>query len=121
MISCCGTCWWLGWANFLQIHELNHSVVGQTSFRVEYKRSSSGASGVFSRGVRMQVDIIASQHCIPSSTPTAPSPDVPTYVIQFTLVAGAVCAVEANLLKINIWFGDFVAGISAKECLVYSM
>lgn len=40
---------------FLTINELSHSVVGQTSFRVEYKRGSGTGGSMFSRGVRMQV------------------------------------------------------------------
>nr|CAD2165394.1 unnamed protein product [Meloidogyne enterolobii] len=40
---------------FLTIHELSHSVVGQNSFRVEYKRLPYLG---FSRGVKFQVDIL---------------------------------------------------------------
>ncbi|CAB3401032.1 unnamed protein product [Caenorhabditis bovis] len=68
---------------FLTIHELSHSVVGQNSFRVEYKRGSTVGGSVFSRGVKMNVDIIAS----PQQVMTG---DTPTYVVQFTLLAGPV-------------------------------
>ncbi|GMT35678.1 hypothetical protein PFISCL1PPCAC_26975, partial [Pristionchus fissidentatus] len=40
---------------FLTIHELSHSVVGQNSFRVEYKRGPTAGGSVFSRGVKMNV------------------------------------------------------------------
>uniref|UniRef100_A0A7E4VFW7 non-specific serine/threonine protein kinase n=1 Tax=Panagrellus redivivus TaxID=6233 RepID=A0A7E4VFW7_PANRE len=66
--------------SFLTIHELSHSVVGQNSFKVEYKRGPAVGGGVFSRGVKMQVDIIVSAH--------SDSPDRPLYVVQFTLLAG---------------------------------
>uniref|UniRef100_A0AC35ESN8 Serine/threonine-protein kinase BRSK2 n=1 Tax=Panagrolaimus sp. PS1159 TaxID=55785 RepID=A0AC35ESN8_9BILA len=62
------------------IHELSHSVVGQNSFKVEYKRGPAVGGGVFSRGVKMQVDIIVSNQ--------SESPDRPLYVVQFTLLAG---------------------------------
>uniref|UniRef100_A0AC34GRT5 Protein kinase domain-containing protein n=1 Tax=Panagrolaimus sp. ES5 TaxID=591445 RepID=A0AC34GRT5_9BILA len=65
---------------FLTIHELSHSVVGQNSFKVEYKRGPAVGGGVFSRGVKMQVDIIVSNQ--------SESPDRPLYVVQFTLLAG---------------------------------
>jgi len=65
---------------FLTIHELSHSVVGQNSFKVEYKRGPAVGGGVFSRGVKMQVDIIVSAQ--------SESPDRPLYVVQFTLLAG---------------------------------
>ncbi|TMS37184.1 hypothetical protein L596_004164 [Steinernema carpocapsae] len=69
---------------FLTIHELSHSVVGQNSFKVEYKRGPTVGGGVFSRGIKMQVDIIVS----PQNSPT--NIDAPMYVVQFTLLAGPV-------------------------------
>uniref|UniRef100_A0AC34REG7 Protein kinase domain-containing protein n=1 Tax=Panagrolaimus sp. JU765 TaxID=591449 RepID=A0AC34REG7_9BILA len=65
---------------FLTIHELSHSVVGQNSFKVEYKRGPAVGGGVFSRGVKMQVDIIVSAQ--------SESAERPLYVVQFTLLAG---------------------------------
>ncbi|KAK0397631.1 hypothetical protein QR680_002198 [Steinernema hermaphroditum] len=69
---------------FLTIHELSHSVVGQNSFKVEYKRGPTVGGGVFSRGIKMQVDIIISPQNSPINTET------PMYVVQFTLLAGPV-------------------------------
>ncbi|CAJ0951132.1 unnamed protein product, partial [Mesorhabditis belari] len=67
---------------FLTIHELSHSVVGQNCFRVEYKRGPTYGGSVFSRGVKMNVDIITS----PQQSPSEP----PMYVVQFSLLAGPV-------------------------------
>uniref|UniRef100_A0A914DLW6 non-specific serine/threonine protein kinase n=1 Tax=Acrobeloides nanus TaxID=290746 RepID=A0A914DLW6_9BILA len=67
---------------FLTIHELSHSVVGQNSFKVEYKRGPTMGGSVFSRGVKMQVDIMMSGQ--------SESIDNPLYVVQFTLLAGPV-------------------------------
>ncbi|PAV64771.1 hypothetical protein WR25_26259 isoform A [Diploscapter pachys] len=67
---------------FLTIHELSHSVVGQNSFRVEYKRGPTVGGSVFSRGVKMTVDII------PSPQQIMHAGEMPTYVVQFTLLAG---------------------------------
>ena len=79
---------------FLTIHELSHSVIGQNSFRVEYKRGPTAGGSVFSRGVRMQVDILLSQppDTSPSASSQPPPPPTgpPTYVVQFTLIAGPV-------------------------------
>uniref|UniRef100_A0A1I8EVA9 non-specific serine/threonine protein kinase n=1 Tax=Wuchereria bancrofti TaxID=6293 RepID=A0A1I8EVA9_WUCBA len=69
---------------FLTIHELSHSVVGQNSFRVEYKRGPTAGGGVFSRGVKMQVDIVQAAHRTASNDETA------MYVVQFALLAGPV-------------------------------
>ncbi|KAL3982674.1 Protein kinase domain family protein [Acanthocheilonema viteae] len=69
---------------FLTIHELSHSVVGQNSFRVEYKRGPTVGGSVFSRGVKMQVDIVQAAHR------TASDEETPMYVVQFTLLAGPV-------------------------------
>ncbi|VDK28075.1 unnamed protein product [Gongylonema pulchrum] len=69
---------------FLTIHELSHSVVGQNSFRVEYKRGPTVGGGVFSRGVKMQVDIVQAAHTVASTE------DAPVYVIQFALLAGPI-------------------------------
>uniref|UniRef100_A0A1I7ZBP5 non-specific serine/threonine protein kinase n=1 Tax=Steinernema glaseri TaxID=37863 RepID=A0A1I7ZBP5_9BILA len=69
---------------FLTIHELSHSVVGQNSFKVEYKRGPTVGGGVFSRGIKMQVDIIIS----PQNPHT--NSETPMYVVQFTLLAGPV-------------------------------
>ncbi|CAJ0562227.1 unnamed protein product, partial [Mesorhabditis spiculigera] len=67
---------------FLTIHELSHSVVGQNSFRVEYKRGPTYGGSVFSRGVKMNVDIINSTQQLPG--------EAPMYVVQFSLLAGPV-------------------------------
>ncbi|ULT84790.1 hypothetical protein L3Y34_013462 [Caenorhabditis briggsae] len=69
---------------FLQIHELSHSVVGQNCFRVEYKRGPTVGGSVFSRGIKMNVDII------PSPQQVVLAGETPTYVVQFTLLAGPV-------------------------------
>ncbi|VDN57719.1 unnamed protein product [Dracunculus medinensis] len=70
--------------SFLTIHELSHSVIGQNSFRVEYKRGPTVGGSVFSRGVKMQVDIVVSPHAATSIG------EAPMYVVQFTLLAGPV-------------------------------
>ncbi|KAI1725836.1 protein kinase domain-containing protein [Ditylenchus destructor] len=67
---------------FLTIHELSHSVIGQNSFKVEYKRGPAMGGGVFSRGIKMQVDII--------TTDRSNNPDNPFFVVQFTLHTGPV-------------------------------
>ncbi|CAA94127.2 Serine/threonine kinase SAD-1 [Caenorhabditis elegans] len=69
---------------FLQIHELSHSVVGQNCFRVEYKRGPTVGGSVFSRGIKMNVDII------PSPQQVVIAGETPTYVVQFVLLAGPV-------------------------------
>uniref|UniRef100_A0A8R1XVH5 non-specific serine/threonine protein kinase n=1 Tax=Onchocerca volvulus TaxID=6282 RepID=A0A8R1XVH5_ONCVO len=69
---------------FLTIHELNHSVVGQNSFRVEYKRGPTVGGSVFSRGVKMQVDIVQ------AAQRTASNEENPMYVVQFALLAGPI-------------------------------
>ncbi|KAK6027216.1 hypothetical protein OSTOST_06753, partial [Ostertagia ostertagi] len=71
--------------SFLTIHELSHCVVGQNCFRVEYKRGPTVGGGVFSRGVKMNVDIVMS----PQKVITADG-EAPTYVVQFVLLAGPV-------------------------------
>uniref|UniRef100_A0A915EEP6 non-specific serine/threonine protein kinase n=1 Tax=Ditylenchus dipsaci TaxID=166011 RepID=A0A915EEP6_9BILA len=65
---------------FLTIHELSHSVIGQNSFKVEYKRGPAMGGGVFSRGIKMQVDIV--------TTDRSGNPDKPFFVVQFTLHTG---------------------------------
>ncbi|VDM52295.1 unnamed protein product [Angiostrongylus costaricensis] len=69
---------------FLTIHELSHCVVGQNCFRVEYKRGPTVGGGVFSRGVKMNVDIVSSQQVVTLAGET------PTYVVQFVLLAGPI-------------------------------
>ncbi|CAI4225618.1 unnamed protein product [Auanema sp. JU1783] len=65
---------------FLTIHELSHSVIGQNSFRVEYKRGPTAGGNLFSRGIKMNVEIIESaEPCID---------EFPTYIVQFILLAG---------------------------------
>ncbi|KJH48379.1 hypothetical protein DICVIV_05494 [Dictyocaulus viviparus] len=69
---------------FLTIHELSHCVVGRNCFRVEYKRGPTVGGGVFSRGVKMNVEIIPSQQMVVMNN--EPS----TYVVQFVLLSGPV-------------------------------
>lgn len=69
---------------FLQIHELSHSVIGQNCFRVEYKRGPTAGGSVFSRGIKMNVDVI------PSPQQVVMAGETPTYVVQFVLLAGPV-------------------------------
>lgn len=66
--------------SFLTIHELSHSVIGQNSFKVEYKRGPSGS--MFSRGIKLQVDIV--------TTERSGSLEHPFYVVQFSLHTGPV-------------------------------
>ncbi|KHJ86603.1 hypothetical protein OESDEN_13638, partial [Oesophagostomum dentatum] len=70
---------------FLTIHELSHCVVGQNCFRVEYKRGPTVGGGVFSRGVKMNVDIVSSPQQV-----VVMAGETPTYVVQFVLLAGPV-------------------------------
>ncbi|KAI6187771.1 Protein kinase domain-containing protein [Aphelenchoides besseyi] len=63
------------------IHELSHSVVGQNSFKVEYRRGHSVGGGVFSRGVKLHVDIIPTEQS---------ESENPFFFVQFTLNAGPV-------------------------------
>ncbi|CAE1294750.1 BRSK [Acanthosepion pharaonis] len=62
---------------FLSTPDMSHSVVSTTTFRAEYRRSSSAS--MFSRNVRFQVDI-------------SPSPGYDTngesYCLTFTLISG---------------------------------
>ncbi|VDL69556.1 unnamed protein product [Nippostrongylus brasiliensis] len=71
--------------SFLTIHELSHCVVGQNCFRVEYKRGPTVGGGVFSRGVKMNVDIVLSPQQV-----IGIAGEAPTYVVQFVLLAGPV-------------------------------
>ncbi|ROT77548.1 putative BR serine/threonine-protein kinase, partial [Penaeus vannamei] len=62
------------------VAELSHSVTSPMSFRVEYKRGSTGPA-VFQRHVRFQVDI----------TPVCPPNDPnPLYAINFILLSGNI-------------------------------
>ncbi|KAF7630881.1 Protein kinase domain-containing protein [Meloidogyne graminicola] len=72
---------------FLTIHELSHSVIGQNSFRVEYKRLPYIG---FSRGVKFQVDIITppNQRKEDSQNLIICSDTTDFYVVQFTLISG---------------------------------
>lgn len=62
-----------------QTPDMSHSVVSTTTFRAEYRRSSSAS--MFSRNVRFQVDI-------------SPSPGYDTngesYCLTFTLISGNI-------------------------------
>ncbi|KAK8742704.1 hypothetical protein OTU49_001630 [Cherax quadricarinatus] len=63
---------------FLSVAELSHSVTSPMSFRVEYKRGSTGPA-MFQRHVRFQVDIT------PVCSPNDPNP---LYAINFILLSG---------------------------------
>ncbi|XP_054280711.1 serine/threonine-protein kinase BRSK2 isoform X1 [Macrosteles quadrilineatus] len=66
---------------FLSIAELSHSVSSPMSFRVEYRRGTTGAA-MFQRQVRFQVDI---------STVSKPScPKEYLYAVTFTLISGNI-------------------------------
>uniref|UniRef100_A0A183CE44 non-specific serine/threonine protein kinase n=1 Tax=Globodera pallida TaxID=36090 RepID=A0A183CE44_GLOPA len=67
---------------FLTIHELNHSVTGQNSFKVEYKRSPYIG---FSRGLKFQVEII-----VPKQQNVDSTPFHEYFVVQFTLLSGPI-------------------------------
>lgn len=71
---------------FLSIAELSHSVLSPVSFRVEYKRASTGPA-MFQRQVRFQVDIstIAKQ----SDQPGGPVKEH-LFAITFTLLSGNI-------------------------------
>ncbi|KAK3885341.1 hypothetical protein Pcinc_010444 [Petrolisthes cinctipes] len=65
---------------FLSVAELSHSVTSPMSFRVEYKRGSTGPA-MFQRHVRFQVDIT------PVCSPSDPNP---LYAINFILLSGNI-------------------------------
>ncbi|KAG7156481.1 Serine/threonine-protein kinase BRSK2-like [Homarus americanus] len=65
---------------FLSVAELSHSVTSPMSFRVEYKRGSTGPA-MFQRHVRFQVDIT------PVCSPNDPNP---LYAINFILLSGNI-------------------------------
>lgn len=65
----------------LQIAELSHSVSSPMSFRVEYKRGSTGPA-MFQRQVRFQVDISA------ITKQTGDNSKEHLYAITFTLLSG---------------------------------
>lgn len=73
---------------YLQMTELSHSVISPLSFRLEYKRGSTGPT-MFQRYVRIQVDI----------NPICKQGDVADllFAITFTLLSGELC----KLLKLN--------------------
>jgi BR serine/threonine kinase len=64
---------------YLQMTELSHSVISPMSFRLEYKRGSTGPT-MFQRYVRIQVDI----------NPICKQGDVADllFAITFTLLSG---------------------------------
>ncbi|XP_044735568.1 serine/threonine-protein kinase BRSK1 [Chrysoperla carnea] len=86
---------------FLSIAELSHSVTSPMSFRVEYKRGSTGPA-MFQRHVRFQVDIstISTANKSQNTTPGSGSPNntINTvennkdylYAITFTLLSGNI-------------------------------
>lgn len=65
--------------DYLQMTELSHSVISPLSFRLEYKRGSTGPT-MFQRYVRIQVDI----------NPICKQGDVADllFAITFTLLSG---------------------------------
>lgn len=81
---------------FLSIAELSHSVSSPMSFRVEYKRGSTGPA-MFQRHVRFQVDISTisatsgknSQSPNESNSPTSCTKDY-LFAITFTLLSGNI-------------------------------
>ena len=65
-------------------------MIGPNAFKVEYKRGSSIGGGIFSRGIKMQVDIVSPRGLgedgeIVGSSMSRPSA---AYVVQFTLQSG---------------------------------
>ncbi|CAG0883813.1 unnamed protein product [Darwinula stevensoni] len=65
---------------FLSIAELSHSVTSPMSFRVEYKRASSGPV-IFQRHVRFQVEMS-------QVTPTNGDPNISIFAVNFILHSG---------------------------------
>ncbi|KAI4454817.1 map/microtubule affinity-regulating kinase [Holotrichia oblita] len=77
---------------FLSIAELSHSVSSPMSFRVEYKRTSTGPA-MFQRQVRFQVDI---------STITKQSGENskdPLFAITFTLLSARLIGIPGNIRR----------------------
>ncbi|GJQ85398.1 hypothetical protein Trydic_g10172 [Trypoxylus dichotomus] len=68
---------------FLSIAELSHSVSSPMSFRVEYKRTTTGPA-MFQRQVRFQVDIST------ITKQTGENSKDPLYAITFTLLSGNI-------------------------------
>ncbi len=71
----------------IQIADLNHSVASPMSFKVEYRRGTSGPA-MFQRHVRFNVDIAAiGQHEVKGER----FPEVDTlYAVTFVLIAGSL-------------------------------
>jgi BR serine/threonine kinase len=75
--------------SLLQIAELSHSVASPMSFKVEYKRVSSGpAMFQIQRQVRFQVDI--SPVPKPTGHPSAPPDREFLYAVTFVLLSGNI-------------------------------
>ena len=71
--------------DMVQIADLNHSVASPMSFKVEYRRGTSGPA-MFQRHVRFNVDIAAiGQH--ENKGERCPEVDI-LYAVTFVLIAG---------------------------------
>lgn len=77
-----------------QIAELSHSVSSPMSFRVEYKRGSTGPA-MFQRQVRFQVDISA------ITKQTGDNSKEHLYAITFTLLSGKKGRLRKLTVKLN--------------------
>lgn len=76
--------------------ELSHSVISPMSFRLEYKRGSTGPT-MFQRYVRIQVDV----------NPICKQGDVADllFAITFTLLSGELCfcLLELSFVSFGSW------------------
>ena len=69
--------------------DLSHSVISQTSFRAEYRRS--GNASMFSRNVRLQVDIAPvnkDDSCSSDTLSLSHHPQPQMHCLTFTLLSG---------------------------------
>ena len=73
-----------------QMPDLSHSVISQTSFRAEYRRSGNAAS-MFSRNVRLQVDIAPvnkDDSCSSDTSSLSHHAQPQMHCLTFTLLSG---------------------------------
>jgi len=72
-----------------QMPDLSHSVISQTSFRAEYRRS--GNASMFSRNVRLQVDIAPvnkDDSCSSDTSSLSHHAQPQMHCLTFTLLSG---------------------------------
>ena len=90
--------------------DLSHSVMSPTSFRAEYRRS--GSASMFSRSVRLQVDIapVHKEDSISSDSASMSSGQQPQQIhcLTFTLLSGKLQPIHCLvfILHSSNWLAD---------------